>query len=449
MVCWILRQSSETWDGSTAWGFWINLSTKYGKKTQKVFQQLSIFKKLSLFSRWENTTSAETEEANSDSPSCACAFWITRKLHHFFSHTAICRPLRLSPLLAPWKFHPTAKTSATCPVTTPSWGKHVSTYPPFVPWNDPLAILLYGLTSNHSFSRPYSCRVPLGDQQFYLPCHSTSAQVDPLLSTSLHQVCYKEANIQQCHRNLLAHKDCAQSNQGPKYNPGRIRLGRFSLGLPVWQPHRRWFAPHVLAQFSSSPLLVRQTIGWPIGDLPVQLAGPHAGQGRKALWRNLCLPHSIFQYISYLSWPRTLRQKPAYSVLTNKKKTSHISLAPASVYRYPFLQKVLEGLGYPKKGWTFEQHQQKSVWRLVSTGGFPYPALLLDKIQHHLRLLKQCNHWKHLPFQVVQDFASNFDHVNRRAAMQVDHCVGVLRWSNLHGFKDLCQKLGKFLGVAV
>lgn len=290
-------------------------STKYEKNTKSVSAIVNL-QRIIVFSRWENTTSAETERI---------WFWFSKfsdhpKAPHFFSHTAICRPLRLSPLL-PLALPPNCQSSANCPVTTPSWGKHVSTYPPLVPWNDPLAILLYGLTSNHSFSRPYSCRVPLGDQQFYLRCHSTSARV-ALLSTSLHlgeQVCYKEANIQRCHRNLLAHKDCAYSNQGPKYNPGRIRLRRFSLGLPVWQPHLRWFAPHVLAQFSSSPLLVRQTIGWPIGDLPVQLAGPHAGQGRKALWRNLCLPHSIFQYISYLSWLRTKKSLLTVSSPTKRK----------------------------------------------------------------------------------------------------------------------------------
>lgn len=250
---------------------------------------------------------------------CACAFRITRKLHLVFRTQRSAGPWGF-PHFCPLAVPPNCPSSAAnCPVTTPSWGKHVSTYPPLVPWNDPLAILLYGLTSNHSSSRPYSCRVPFGDPQFYLPCHSTSARV-ALLSTSLHQVCYKEANIPQCHRNLLAHKDCAYSNQGPKYNPGRIRLRRFSLGLPVWQPHLRWFAPHVLAQFSSSPLLVRQTIGWPIGDLPVQLAGPHAGQGRKALWRNLCLPHSIFQYISYLSWLRTKKSLLTVSSPTKRKR---------------------------------------------------------------------------------------------------------------------------------
>ena len=211
-------------------------------------------------------------------------------------------------------------------------------------------------------------------------------------------MCCREANIQQCHRNLLAHKDCAYSNQGPKYNPERIRLRRFALGLPVSQPHLWWFAPHVLGQFSSSPLLVRQTIGWPVGDLLVQLAGQHAGQGRKALWRNLCLPHSIFQYISCLSLGQW--KKKLLTLLADKKKTSHRS--PFHRLRFTGTRFCgLEGLsGYPKKGWTFEQHQQKLVGGLFQREGSHTHYYCWKKSGTTWDYWKQ-NHWKHLIFQVV------------------------------------------------
>lgn len=82
------------------------------KKNTKSVSAIVNLQQSSLFFHWENTTSAETEETDSDSPSCACAFRIIRKLHHFFSHTAICRPVRLYPLLPPWKFQPNCQSSA-------------------------------------------------------------------------------------------------------------------------------------------------------------------------------------------------------------------------------------------------------------------------------------------------------------------------------------------------